>query len=258
MLVGFRPDAHLPTPLTQEPLNVAGALVELQPAVKYLGVQCDTRLSFSLHWKTTCSRAKAAIGQLRRLVGQRHRKTLLIAIKTRVLTLLLHSLPFTPPTTRQSWLGVERVLGFASRTLLNDWDTGRETVIESAGLPTARALFVTQAMRFVFSTVHGRRSNRSWLERWEGRPGLRSSDIQTLRLPHTRLLRFQRLAPTLLPALWNAFVAYANPTNIWDPSITYSVFVQLLQLFVKMQPCPTPALLLLTPCIVSYDSDDEC
>jgi hypothetical protein len=190
-------------------LRVAGVWVGVSPVVRYLGVSYDSHLNFQAHWARVTGAGRGTLASMSRLLG-RHRSALRIAALTRVTSLLLFSLPFTPPSTRRGALAVASLQRRTARTIANRWDRDEDVpaLMDRLGVPSFTHLLFLHSMRFMWTCMFAGRRWGDRLRRCEPRrAGLRSrqEDAVVWRVEELPIARasFQRLQPWVLRSMWN-------------------------------------------------------
>lgn len=189
--------------------KLGGQELEVVETLRYLGTTLDSRLSFTQHWTKVSTSAKRAMGALARLVS-RNKTALRYLFQERAVSVFLHSLPYSPPTTAASWHKLNGVGRFVGHLLLNRWDVHGPEVLRLAELPTAQWLCYKYSLRYFFACVRKGRRFGLWLESEEipeRRRELRSQELRhplRLREPQLRLELLRRLGPARLLRLWNS------------------------------------------------------
>jgi len=179
------------------------------PQMRYLGATVDSRLNFNAHWSRTAASAKAAVGALGRLVC-RNERALRHLYGERVVSVLLHTLPFLPPSTQEAWRKVNGVASFAAHLITNDWRTHGIAAARQAGLMPPSELCFRQSMKFMFKCIRGRQRYGCWLEpktETERASRNRSSKKRTgleVEVPQTHLHLFALLQPIRAASTFNA------------------------------------------------------
>jgi hypothetical protein len=206
--------------------------------LRYLGVSIDSRLSFQSHWTRVAASSKAAVGALARLV---HRDPVALRhlYTERVTSVLLHSLPFLPPSTQKGWNAVNGVASFAGHLILNEWERDGVRihgvfVTKEAGLISPSQLCFQQSMKFIYKCVFGRQRFGEWMEK-EERVGrvrqLRSQQARTgleLALPATHLKPWTQLQPLRAILTYNALPYEAAGLDPIIANSTYKRFKDAL------------------------------
>ena len=188
---------------------VGGRAIEEVRELRWLGCLLDERLSFAPHWAATSASGKAAIGAISRLV-HRDPVALRFLFQERVVSALLHTLPFTPPGTVDGWRRLAGLFSFTAHLLTNNWRSHGLEVIEEAGLPSPGQLCFVQGLKFVFNCWAGRRKFGEWVER-----EVRTGKVTQLRsevkrcghevvVPGSGPATWDHLAPIRLLHAWNS------------------------------------------------------
>ena len=187
---------------------LGGVELEQVEELWWLGYQLDRRLSFARHWsKMSCS-LKAAMGALGRLVGL-NKIGLRHLFQERVVSVMLHSLPFLPPTTAYSWARLRGVTSHTAHLLTNTWTCHGAEVIRMAGLDHPGYLAFKHGMRFMFECQAGRRRFGRWLtpQQLPRRVRqLRSEELRhgrELEVPRCQTSSLSKLQPVRLLEVWN-------------------------------------------------------
>lgn len=183
--------------------------------MRYLGFQLDRRMSFNAHWHTTAASAKRVIGAISRTI-HRDPRALRYLFKERVVPMLLHSLPYCPPTTLAAWKKADTASSFTSHLLTNKWLIHGHEVIRAANLQTAGELCFFYSMKFLYKAWQGRRKYGLWIEprhededppvrvtRSQSNRGEKELHGHELRVPQVNLEALKRMHPHRIIRVWN-------------------------------------------------------
>jgi hypothetical protein len=211
LLVGFTPNLRLMQPLCLDGVNISESV-----SLKLLGITLDQRLSFALHFKRLASSAKAAVAAIARLVN-RDPIALRFIYTQRVAPLLRFSLGCCIPGTTAGWKALNAVPTYASRLMINDFDSSSEDVRARAGLASASELGLQVAVSFALDCrLRSRHYGRWWqpLQSPNHRQAtLRSSATRELRVKPilSRHSTLDRLLPQVQREIWNALAPSLEP-----------------------------------------------
>ena len=221
-------------------VEVNGHEISPSQQLRYLGVLFDSRLNFNGHWRQMATSAKGVVTVVSSLV-HRDPAALRYLYQERVVSALLHSLPFTPPTNLQTWRLLNAVPKFVAHLVTNRWQRDGEflsgaEVRELAELSSCSKLAAIYSARFAFKAVWGCTRYASQLQRHQpaqcGREGLRPRPAlphPSLQLdePPAELASLARLQPVQMVQLWNALLPLLSSDQLSSLS-AFSTAVPLL------------------------------
>ena len=197
------------------PLFVNQVEIPLCQELRYLGVTLDPRLNFSLHWDRVAASTKAAVGALSRLVSG-HSKALAFLYNQQIVSRLLHSLPYVPPSTQRSWARLNGVTSFCAHLCLNRWDLHGLEITRKAGLTPPSEICFIQGLRYLYKCIYGGQRYGVWIREGEGlieaRESRRSERLKLreqrpswfLSPPDTHLQPWKQLQPVRLVLTLNS------------------------------------------------------
>lgn len=210
-------------------LRLDGQVLREVQELKYLGCTLDRRLNFNSHWARVSSSCKSVLGALSRLV---HKNP--VALKhlytERVSSVILHSLPFIPPSTQESWRRLNGVAGYTAHILLNNWKLHGTEIVRKAGLAPPSELCFTQSMKFVYKCAAGIQRYGTWTTpdpRAQANRGRRRATRTTgweLQVPKTHLQVWKSFQPIRALLVYNSLPFDAAKLDISKCMSSYRAF----------------------------------
>ncbi len=137
--------------LQDQPLPVVADL-------RYLGVSLNQGLSFDGHVEEVVSRGKRTLGALFASCRGLPVSTLRYIYKVKILPVLLYALPVACPTSKRSWLLLERLNRFACRLLANDYSSSYSDLLRVLKLSSIQNICVRRQLLLVYRYVYGLRN----------------------------------------------------------------------------------------------------
>jgi hypothetical protein len=211
LLICFTPNPRLTMPLCLE-----GAQISESASLKLLGITLDQRLSFTPHFRRLASSAKAAVAAIARLVN-RDPSALQYIFTQRVAPLLRYSLGCCVPGTATGWKALNAVPTYASRLLLNDFQSSSVEVRARAGLTSASDLGLQVVASYALGCRLRHRHYGKWWRPLQS-PNLRQASLRSAASRELRVMpipsrhsSLDRLLPQILREVWNCLAPSLEP-----------------------------------------------
>ncbi len=122
--------------------------------LKYLGVLFSQNISFDTNTDAVCTKAKKMIGALFSACLGLSKNYMRHLYLTKVQPILLYALPVTCPSTKRSWLSLERVNRYACRLLLKDFTSPYTALLQSLSMQSLQNICVQRQLKLCYKYVY--------------------------------------------------------------------------------------------------------
>ncbi len=123
--------------------------------LKYLGVFLSQNLTFDFNADQVCTKAKKVLGSLFSACSGLTREYLhYLYILAKIQPILLYALPVSCPSSKRSWLALERVNRYACRLLLNDYSSPYRTLLQSTRIRSLQEVCVQRQLKLCYKYVY--------------------------------------------------------------------------------------------------------
>ncbi|MCP4587053.1 reverse transcriptase family protein, partial [Pseudoalteromonas sp.] len=144
-----------PATISQVPSINGVPLVQVSE-LKYLGVVFDRRLAFDVHNQLVSLRAKRCIGVLFSSVGKWAGPIVFSRLyKSKILPILMYSIPLAAPRFSKDWTGLEKVHRFALRLIANDYTSSYRQLLIRLHFKPVVQMYYERGLLLMYKYIHG-------------------------------------------------------------------------------------------------------